>query len=553
MPDHRQKTHPLQAGGPTEQSRGTPTTPTAEANPLGAATCGRISDVSPGVPRHYASPTPPTWDELKAAVRRQDRDSLLVLAANITAKIARDEVPDFVSRRGITPWNIADVARTALAWSRFQRPTISDDDFQRLCLMDANISDDAQDSDPHHTEQFSRTLARLFFEQFSGQRSVLAEFARTILLYGSASEKPPVFDPEAMTPGWFESVTDGLTLDQYVESVFLISVGAQKSRGKFDPSWLDGPAFAELREVIDRDAVRRTFNEHLLADVKAFKRANRDFQDSLPAGLKRFAFNPLANTPFIEGVADVPIAPWVQAIIAKALPPAIYFLGWKALGDGFTHDLGHVFQHYVGRQLRLVEGERTVIPEAAYGTRRNRKDSNDWFLDLPGLLVLIECKARQPIESLRTASEDWLRSVEESIGKGIKQLNRSNRDLGAIATVENRIDEAKPRIGLVVTLEPFYLNQNWLIREHLPTADLPVGVISISELESLVRLPAANLADALLEAADAAPPLRVPNVLLLARALAIPIEAENRLLVDTWESVGLFRRLEGTGAVRTTK
>ena len=91
------------------------------------------------------------------------------------------------------------------------------------------------------------------------------------------------------------------------------------------------------------------------------------------------------------------------------------------------------------------------------------------------MLVLIECKAPQPIESLRTGGTDWLSSVQSSIGKGITQLNRSNRDIAGISAVNSRIDGTKPRVGLVVTLEPFYLTQNWLLWDQLPKAEFPWG------------------------------------------------------------------------------
>ncbi|GAB3089873.1 hypothetical protein [Nocardioides zeae] len=95
--------------------------------------------------------------------------------------------------------------------------------------------------------------------------------------------------------------------------------------------------------MIPFDAVRRTFTEHLVTTAADFKAVNRRFQDPLPTAQKKFAFNPLTDKPFIEDVAPLPIAPWVQAIMRKAVPPSIYHLGTGALGDDFTRDLGLVF------------------------------------------------------------------------------------------------------------------------------------------------------------------------------------------------------------------
>lgn len=488
---------------------------------------------------------PPTWDKFKSAARKIDRDSLLVHAAATSALLANDEVPEDLRRLGFTPWNVADVARTALAWGQFQGNRADSETLLRLSNMNVQL-DDAPSEEMDPSERVARFLARMFFEQFPSQRSDLAEFARTILLFGSSAETPPDFTPEAMTQGWFENATDGLTLDEYVESIFLISVGAINNNGQFDPDWLDGPQFKPIEALLSLNAVRKTFEDRLLTTVVDFRAANKASQALLPDNEKKYGFNPLDDKPFIAGVAPTPITPAVHAVIAKARPPAIYHLGVEAYGDAFTRDLGHVFQHYTGRQLELISGDRTVLPEVAYGPRKERLDSCDWFLDLPGLLVLIECKARQPIESLRTGGADWLRSVEESIGKGIRQLNSSNAGIDRISDVSEGVDRTKRRVGLVVTLEPFYLNQNPLIWDRLGVRDLPIGVISISELEFLVCLNAEELAQVLTDAADTA----VDGTLLLVNALntAAATERENSLLVETWDAVGMFTRLDGVAA-----
>lgn len=482
--------------------------------------------------------SPPTWDAYKRAVRKIDRDSLLVQAAAATTQIARDELPEDLARMGLTPWCVADVARTALAWSRFERPEADLRTLLRLCNQCVQIADEGLIKDPTSTEGLGQLLGRHFFEQFPSQRSIPGEIARTILLFGSAVELPPGFAPEAMTPGWFEAITDGLTLDDYLESLFLISTITQQHHGGFSLQWLNGPGWDQIGELIPFDAVRRTFTEHLATTAAAFKEANRRFQDPLPTAQKKFAFNPLADKPFIEDVAPIPIAPWVHAIMRKAVPPSIYHMATRALGDSFTRDLGQIFQHYIGRQLDLIAGDRQVIPEVRYGPKRSQTDSCDWILNLPGALVLIECKARQPVESLRVGSADWLNSVESSIGKGIRQLNRSHRDIQAIADREPTIDPAKPRVGIIVTLEPFYADQNWIVAERLPQRELPIAVMSVGELEALVTLGADELGGTVLDDEH----VFDGNELRLRSDLAG--ERLNPLLVSTWEAIGLFGRVE---------
>ena len=483
----------------------------------------------------------PTWDQFKRQVRKADRDSLLVQCAAASAAIVQaDDRDEALARQGLNPWNIADVARTALAWGGFQGPKADQSTLLHLCNMNVQLADEEPLQNPDQDDRIGKILARMYFEQFPGQRSVFPELSRTILLFGSATEYPDGLSPEKMTPGWFEMISNGLTLDDYVSAVFVISVGAYSHSGAFNLEWLDGPAFSHLDEVLSFTAIRQTFSDHLVISAAEFKQINRQFQDPAPEAQKKFAFNPLADRPFIEGVADDPIAPWCQAIIAKALTPAIYHLGIRSLGEGFSRDLGYIFQHYVGRNLDLISGDRTVEPEVRYRLKKDHLDSCDWFLDLPGLLVLIECKARQPIESLRVGGDAWLSSVKDSIGKGINQLNRAHRHIEMISALRPTIDSAKRRIGLVVTLEPFYVDQNWQIREHLVRADLPVGVVSIAELECLATLCADELAEALIQAADNS----VDGDMNVTGVIKAAAGRENSLLASTWDSIGIFKRIE---------
>ncbi|QTX04206.1 hypothetical protein [Agromyces archimandritae] len=98
----------------------------------------------------------------------------------------------------------------------------------------------------------------------------------------------------------------------------------------------------------------------------------------------------------------------------------------------------------------------------------------------------------------------------------------------------------------MVTLEPFFVNQNWFIWEHLQQSDLPVGVVSIAELESLVMLDASELEEALLAAARAAQQSDAPReqLLLLNPALEAAEGRENILLRQAWQSIDLFERID---------
>lgn len=486
----------------------------------------------------------PTWDQFKAAVRKVDRDSLLRLCAAATAVSAQRDVPEEWKSQGFADWTIADVARTSLAWGTFSRSRASEDDLRSLCHMNSLLVDHGLSEGPDKQEKLARVLARVFFEQFRSQRSVMDQFTRALLLFGAGRELPPGFEPEVMVDGWFESLCDGLTVEQYVESIFVIATGAATNAGKFSLEWMDQPQNEVLRQVVDFDAVSTVFEWHMTSTRAQFKESNTRWQRGVPEAERKYAFNPLTDRPFITDVDTEPLAPWGQAVIAKASAPGLYYFILSKLESvrarQFTGELGPIFQQYVGRQLRTVGEGCTVIPEVRYGPRTKLVDSCDWLVDLPDLLVLIECKSRQPIESLRRAGEDWTKSIADTAGKGIQQISRSDQNLEKIAIECALVDTAKPRVGIVVTLEPFYVDQNWIAREGLPNASIPTAVASVEDIETLVTLGAEELSVALWQAGDDAR----GNVMHLASALEHAKGRENRLLVETWESVDLFSRVE---------
>ena len=484
-----------------------------------------------------------TWTQFRSAVRKVDRNTLLAHCAETSARMwLLEDDHEQLAAFGLNPWNIADLARTALAWGSFQHPPTDYRTFSALCNSNMRRLESQPLRGTPSPEDRSIQLIRLMFHQFPDQKSSFSEVARSVLLFGSALELPPAFVPEAMKDGWFEQASGGLTLDDYVGSLVVISSLATLTGGRFSPELLASTHYQRFGHYAEVTLVNQTFVKHLVISVEEFKRVNRASQGHASSDQMKYAFNPLKSKPFVEGVGAYPLAPSHEAIIRKAAPPAIYHLAVPSLEDAFTRDLGTVFQHYVGRQLGLIRGDTTLVPETRYGNKKCSKDSCDWFLDLPGLLVLIECKSRQPPEPLRVGGNEWLTPIAQSIGKGISQLNESNRSLGEIAATLTRLDPTKRRVGFVVTLEPFYVDQVPTLRDQLPKADFPVAVISSSDLEELVNLSASDLAAVLIEASA-----RQNNgVMSIPRSPKGAAERDNPLLKSAWESISLVQTLRNT-------
>jgi hypothetical protein len=135
--------------------------------------------------------------------------------------------------------------------------------------------------------------------------------------------------------------------------------------------------------------------------------------------------------------------------------------------------------------------------------------------------------------------------LDASIGKGIKQLNRSRRNFAKIAAELPRIDGTKPvQYGLVVTLEPFYFNNNPFVRDFVHAAEYPVGVASSAEFESMMTLTASELELALAKAA-ADSTNNVLNIVDVTRAAS---GRENALIRETWDESDFFKRVETEAA-----
>lgn len=486
-------------------------------------------------------PALPTWTQYCAQFRKLDQSSMLITAARVTAELARGLDPgEEAQRHGLTHWSIGDVARMSLAWSRRTLPRADFEHLFVLSNMHVNLGSEGLEPGPEQMANFERTMTRVLFQQAVWQRSVMSELARTLLLFGADAEFPDDYDVVVMTPGWFERVTDGISLEAYVEAILAISSVAIQSQGRFSPDSIDSPDFDESDLLQFPESLRRVFEEHLTTTAAEFKLKNREKQDLLPQVQKKYAFNALRDTPFITDVAEFPIAPWVQAIVMKASVTGIYHLLHARGVEGFANDLGAVFQEYAGRHLRLLQGDVRVQPEVRYGPKKSARDSTDWILDLPGVTVWIECKAVQPIESLRIADERWLRALTERVGRGISQINRSDHDIGDIREAGRTIDLTKPRIGLIITLESFYLNQLWATRANFPASEVPIGVISIEDLERLVTLTPEELSNALLSNAD----LAMDNIMTLNGSLeaAASHDRLNPLIDAAFNSMPLIAR-----------
>jgi hypothetical protein len=470
-------------------------------------------------------------------VRAEDRESLVRLAASTSAGMLAGAVPTG-SALGLTPWAIADLARTSIAWGTFAHPPATAESLVRLANAYANVEDEFLEKSGSSSTALTEFVARTVQEQFPLQLNAMPDLARAKLLFDPRRLFPTAHVPEVMTGNWFEGLY-GYSLDDFLTCAFLAHGAAMSNHGMYNPSWLRAATETGEFGEVSFAAVEGVFYDHLAMTVDDFKIRNRLAQDRVSNAKKKFAFNPLRDRPFITGLTEVPIAPLVHSIMAKVSPSSIYYQAIRSLGEGFGRDLGHVFEDYVGDQLRLLGAP--VHAEIAYTKGKNQLFSTDWFVELDDWLLLVECKSARPVESVRLGEASMLEALDSNIGKAVRQVNRSHLDFPLINARQPSL-AAKPHFGLVVTLEPFFINNNPLLRDQLESAAMPLAIASAAELEALMTLSARKLNCSLTSAAMAAAPSTNCS---LNDALKIPASRGNPLIEAAFAGYSFMEFLDG--------
>ena len=199
--------------------------------------------------------------------------------------------------------------------------------------------------------------------------------------------------------------------------------------------------------------------------------------------LRRFTYNPLRGHPLLTGFGSGYLCPIPHLAWAKAAPWGVYFTGLSRYGEQFARDLGHLFEQYIGRQLRLLPGAQ-VMPEITYGPRNDRRKTIDWIVVLPEVVLLVEVKSAIPAEPVRLGTPDAAGAVLSKLGKAFKQIDITAQLIADRDTALAAVPADRPVLGMAVTLEPFHMANAQF--DLLPATRTPVTVADAAEIENLV-------------------------------------------------------------------
>lgn len=464
--------------------------PAYTPEPARSAAAGYLDRVTRYVARPRATRHAPSssvgFAEFRQRVRKHKPSELLPELATL-ACIGGHELPPTNITAKFSPWAIATTARESVLWSNEHRhEPVTDDTLRRLFNAHGQLVNPGPEvvGDDWALD----TMIRLSYEQFMYQESTFKEVARphVLMIEGAAEIDMEVLDDSA----W--STLFGAPFGEIVGATFFLQMAALSDNGYFNPTVLER---GDLQQIFERwpvDTIRLRA-EQLSSTFNEFRDAYNDVPHP-PKGYERFAFNPLTRRPFLRMPDGRLLAPQPRLILQTVSPGALFYAGKNAFGPAFARDLGGLTEHYVGKLLRPIADQRDDIelhPEIVYRNDKNDElKSIDWFLVLPGLVVMFEVKSARFGLLERAAFGEYRTRVSALFNKAITQLTRSSTAMDDGHTDFAPIPTDRPRIGITVTCEPHYLANSHWVRDLLNHAPMPTLVASLSEIEDLTVLPA---------------------------------------------------------------
>lgn len=427
-----------------------------------------------------------SYREFVQACRASRPTDLIPAVARISAALGEPPYTDQVKVKR-PPWGLAVAARESLLYgNEYRQKPVSERSIDDLMRKFFNC-EATPPLLPGDQGFLLSLLTPIIYEQFPWQESIFEEIARShaLLVEGLDRIQTAVISTSSLS-----ELLGGLELREAIGAAFVLQVGAYQNGGTYDPGWLSQSNFDEVlalypKETFEVTALRLTATQdEFRADFEQNSHGNKQ--------LARYDYNPLVRTPFVDLGQDHSFAPAPRLIMRTVTPGGLYYPGIAKYGNAFAEDLGTLFEHYIGRHLRLIDGAE-VHPEIVYGSKRNKK-SVDWFVVMPGLVLLVECKLKRLGLAARAGDSRLTADLTNSIERAHQQLTHSVENLAAKTPQFSHIPSDRPTIALIVSAEPIYTGAAYLVERQLTSIscggllNVPVATASAREIENLVTL-----------------------------------------------------------------
>ncbi len=427
------------------------------------------------------------------------------------------------------PWGLAAAARDSLLYGNELRSKSVDKKALQRLMYKFNITIDINDADAD--DFLVKLMTQMSYEQFPYQESLFEEVTRS---HAWMVEGLNYVETKVITEESLASMFDEVPLREVIGATLFLHVGAMKNGGIYKQSWLDQPNFTEVLKIYPRrniekmvsrltttpDNFRADFNKHSMGKAKS----------------TRFDYNPLVATPFVDMGSGDPVAPATRLILRTVTPGGLYYSGLNKHGKAFADDLGGLFENYIGRQLKLIKGAE-VESEIVFNKGGNYK-SVDWFVILPGLVILVEVKSHRLGPEAKAGGETLMPLLERTLDGARKQLRSTVTHLADKHPAFKNIPTDRPILGLIVTAEPFHTGPMYLRDNEIAVIpggglpDVPVAAVSAREVEWLVTH-GADIEPMLLAKMEMAK--NIQGVVSL-RDIGKKSGTQNPILMSAWEA-----------------
>lgn len=364
--------------------------------------------------------------------------------------------------------------------------------------FDKDLHDEFIDSNPVFM------MLRLASSQFPFEPGRFSEFSRPALLFHEIPKQLqslsdiPQFDFESK----FQALT-GVSILDFITTGFVISAASHSNFA------VNKDYFKKTRKQginIPSDRVVRDILNQLVADkfklLEVYeKRKNKDRR------FRMYDFNPLLSYPVIRPCQnkqfstsdkDFIHAP-VPELVGSRISTGIFYQMYNAYTTEsrteFSEYFGHVFEKYVGLIIENCITSEQLLSEV--DVRKfypaNKGKAPDWVVIDGSTLILFECKAtRFSRVAQAIASEEAVNSSLAQVKKGLKQLSNFMSACQAKVQELEKFHNCTTLKPILVSLEPLYLINSDLFREHIDSLLASEGVtglnwqiLSIDELEAL--------------------------------------------------------------------
>ena len=430
------------------------------------------------------STRPQSWTRYIREVTKYDQFKLLELVAEASCdQLRRSEWAAGFGKKwqpdnSLHPFVLARIARDAILSGLDTANKIPRlEDLERLCTRYIELDDPISRPDAVGGGSWN-FLVRVAYEQFPFQLNPHNELSRSWALFARTAEA--IGAQTMMDASWRSTL--GCDLDEFLRMTFAWQAAASVSRGRVPRTMLNDPEVLTFLGNLTLEDVWRVTTQRLSGDIRRLRKdpGNRP----VPRGLEKHRYNPLTARPYVRR-RELLIVPSPQLAAQRAWPNSLYYDRVK--DEGFTNELGDVFEKYVGQQLALLEdaGIAQVLPKVPYREQRRELESIDHFLVFPEVLVLVEAKASRLTAEARLGADRLKGDVTRTLGVAYSQIGTTAELIRAGRGEFAHLPSDRPILGLAVTMEPYFVGWRPAM---LP--DMPTGVttfpVSCSDIEGFV-------------------------------------------------------------------